>query len=189
MAQLMERACSMREAADDAPSWLRRQSASVGRTLQLSEAEAVELFGLLDGTEFSVAGADYATPTVQRVHREHSDPDIALTMAPADNGGWTIERGEHIRMAETSRALCMYGARKRTRCVAARRRSRAAPTSCARSTTAIERNLFVANDDMPLFCAAALPIIEENLHLSAPAELSAWRPVAVRAGVFPGQER
>ena len=47
MAQFIERACSMREAADDAPSWLRRQSASVGRTLQLSEAEAVELFGLL----------------------------------------------------------------------------------------------------------------------------------------------
>lgn len=56
MAQFIERACSMREAADDAPSWLRRQSASVGRTLQLSEAEAVELFGLLDGAEFSITG-------------------------------------------------------------------------------------------------------------------------------------
>ena len=37
---------------------------------------------------------------------------------------------------------------------------------------------------MPLFCAAALPIIEENLHLSAPAELSAWRPVACTLAFF-----
>ena len=47
-----------------------------------------------------------------------------------------------------------------------------------------ERNLFVANDDMPLFCAAALPVIEENLHLSAPAELSAWRPVECKLAFF-----
>ena len=47
-----------------------------------------------------------------------------------------------------------------------------------------ERNLFVANADMPLFCAAALPVIEENLHLSAPSELSAWRPVECKLAFF-----
>ena len=182
MAQFIERACSMREAADDAPSWLRRQSASVGRTLQLSEAEAVELFGLLDGAEFSISGADYATPTVQRVHIEHSDPDISLAMAPADNGGWTIERGEHIRMAEQAGRLYIWcGDDTVHRCSPAFAR-------CSDFLRTVydsdERNLFVANADMPLFCAAALPIIEENLHLSAPSELSAWRPVECKLAFF-----
>ena len=182
MAQFIERACSMREAADDAPSWLRRQSASVGRTLQLSEAEAVELFGLLDGAEFSITGADYATPTVQRVHIEHSDPDISLSMAPAEAGGWAIERGEHIRMAEQAGRLYIWcGGDTVHRCSPAFAR-------CSDFLRTVydsdERNLFVANDDMPLFCAAALPVIEENLHLSAPAELSAWRPVECTLAFF-----
>lgn len=172
----------MREAADDAPSWLRRQSASVGRTLQLSEAEAVELFGLLDGGEFSITGADYATPTVQRVHIEHSDPDISLSMAPAKAGGWAIERGEHIRMAEQAGRLYIWcGGDTVHRCSPAFAR-------CSDFLRTVydsdERNLFVAKDDMPLFCAAALPVIEENLHLSAPAELSAWRPVECTLAFF-----
>ena len=182
IAQFIERACSMREAANDAPVWLRRQSASVGRTLQLSGAEAVELFGLLDGAEFSITGADYATPTVQRVHIEHSDPDISLAMSPAEAGGWTIERGEHIRMAEQAGRLYIWcGGDTVHRCSPAFAR-------CSDFLRTVydsdERTLFVADADMPLFCAAALPVIEENLHLSAPSELSAWRPVECKLAFF-----
>ena len=114
MAQFIERACSMREATDDAPSWLRRAK-RVGRPhpAAFRSRGRWSCSGCSTAPSCSILrGADYATPTVQRVHIEHSDPDISLTMAPADNGGWTIERGEHIRMAEQARAP-VYMVRRR----------------------------------------------------------------------------
>ena len=174
VAQFIERACSMREAADDGPAWLRRQTAQVGRTLQLSEAEAVELFDLLEGDVFSIHGADFATPTVERVRVLREDPDISLGLARAEHG-WTIERGERIRIAEQAGRLYVWlGDDVVHRCSAAFAR-------CADFLRTVydsdENTLFIADGDMPLFCAAALPLIESQLQVSAPDEINAYRPV------------
>ena len=174
VAQFIERACSMREAADDGPAWLRRQTAQVGRTLQLSEAEAVELFDLLEGDVFSIHGADFATPTVERVHVVREDPAISLGLARAEHG-WTIERGERIRIAEQAGRLYVWlGDDVVHRCSAAFAR-------CADFLRTVydsdENTLFIADGDMPLFCAAALPLIESQLQVSAPDEINAYRPV------------
>lgn len=174
VAQFIERACSMREAADDSPAWLRRQTAQVGRTLQLSEAEAVELFDLLEGDVFSIHGADFATPTVERVRVVREDPDISLGLARAEHG-WTIERGERIRIAEQAGRLYVWlGNNVVHRCSAAFAR-------CADFLRTVydsdENTLFIADGDMPLFCAAALPLIESQLQVSAPDEINAYRPV------------
>lgn len=174
VAQFIERACSMREAADDGPAWLRRQTAQVGRTLQLSEAEAVELFDLLEGDVFSIHGADFATPTVERVRVVREDPSISLGLARAEHG-WTIERGERIRIAEQAGRLYVWlGNDVVHRCSAAFAR-------CAdflRTVYDSDKNtLFIADGDMPLFCAAALPLIESQLQVSAPDEINAYRPV------------
>ena len=174
VAQFIERACSMREAADDGPAWLRRQTAQVGRTLQLSEAEAVELFDLLEGDVFSIHGADFATPTVERVRVVREDPDISLGLARAEHG-WTIERGERIRIAEQAGRLYVWlGDDVVHRCSAAFAR-------CADFLRTVydsdENTLFIADGDMPLFCAAALPLIESQLQVSAPDEINAYRPV------------
>lgn len=182
IARLIERACSMREAADEAPSWLRRQTAQVGRTLQLSEAEAVELMDLLDGDVFSIHGADYATPTVERVRIVHADPGISIALRPAEHGGWSIERSERIRMAEQSgRMFVWLGGDELYRCSPEFSR-------CADFLRTVydsdENNLFVADADMPLFCAAALPVIEKNLHVDAPDEINAYRPVPCKLEFF-----
>ena len=174
VAQFIERACSMREAADDGPAWLRRQTAQVGRTLQLSEAEAVELFDLLEGDVFSIHGADFATPTVERVRVVREDPAISLGLARAEHG-WTIERGERIRIAEQAGRLYVWlGNDVVHRCSAAFAR-------CADFLRTVydsdENTLFIADGDMPLFCAAALPLIESQLQVSAPNEINAYRPV------------
>ena len=174
VAQFIERACSMRETADDGPAWLRRQTAQVGRTLQLSEAEAVELFDLLEGDAFSIHGADFATPTVERVRVVREDPDISLGLARAEHG-WTIERGERIRIAEQAGRLYVWlGDDVVHRCSAAFAR-------CADFLRTVydsdENTLFIADGDMPLFCAAALPLIESQLQVSAPDEINAYRPV------------
>ena len=71
-------------------------------------------------------------------------------MAPADNGGWTIERGEHIRMAEQAGRLYIWcGDDTVHRCSPAFAR-------CSDFLRTVydsdERNLFVANADMP--CSA-----------------------------------
>lgn len=175
VAQFVERACSMRETADDGPAWLRRQTAQVGRTLQLSEAEAVELFDLLEGDTFAIHGSDYATPTIERVRIVREDPGISIALAPAERGGWTIERGERIRMAEQAGRMYLWlGGDTVYRC--SQEFSR-----CADFLRTVydsdESNLFVADADMPLFCAAALPVIERNLHVDAPEAINAYRPV------------
>lgn len=174
VAQFIERACSMREAADDGPAWLRRQTAQLGRTLQLSEAETVELFDLLEGDVFSIHGADFATPTVERVRVVREDPAISLGLARAEHG-WTIERGERIRIAEQAGRLYVWlGDDVVHRCSAAFAR-------CADFLRTVydsdENTLFIADGDMPLFCAAALPLIESKLQVSAPDEINAYRPV------------
>ena len=175
LAQFIERACSMREAADEGPAWLRRQIAQVGRALQLSEAEAVELFDLLEGEVFAIHSGDYATPTVERVHIAREDPGISIALAPAERGGWTIERTERIRMAEQAGRMYLWlGADVVYRCSPEFSR-------CADFLRTVydsdENTLFVSNADMPLFCAAALPVIEQNLHVEAPEAINAYRPV------------
>lgn len=39
---------------------------------------------------------------------------------------------------------------------------------------------YIARDDMPLFCATVLPVLEEGARVAVPSELSAMRPVPAR---------
>ncbi len=47
-----------------------------------------------------------------------------------------------------------------------------------------ESKLYIAEADMPLFCAAALPAIERHLHVHAPQGLEVYRPVPCRLEFF-----
>ncbi len=173
--QFLERACAMRHTADDTAVWYSRRIPTQGRTMQLSDAEAVELMGLLDGLTFPISGADYATPSVQRVQIRHEDPGISLELVKSDKGGWNIERGERVRIAEQAgRMFIWLGGDVLYRCSDDFAR-------CADFLRNVydsdDRTLFVADADMPLFCAAILPTIEKALQVIAPPEINAYRKV------------
>ncbi len=173
--QFLERACAMRHTADDSAAWYSRRTPTVGRKLQLSEAEAVELMDLIEGLEFPIEGADYATPSVQRVQVVREDPGISVQLVQSDKGGWTIERGDRIRMAEQAGRMYIWmGENELYRCSDGL-------ATCADFLRTVydsqDRTLFVSGDDMPLFCAAILPTIEKNMQVEAPPEINAFRRV------------
>ncbi len=56
------------------------------------------------------------------------------------------------------------------------------PAQCLRQQR--ESDLYVAEADMPLFCAAALPTIEQHLHVDTPAQIAARTSRCLPAGIL-----
>ncbi len=171
--ELLERACETRRAGG--ANWYYGRSQAVGRTLSLTNAEAVELMELLEGRDFSIKATDYATPSVNRVHVVDADPPLGLALVQSDRGYWTIERGERLRMAQHGGKLFVWlGGDALYRC----------SEEFARCTDFLrtvydsdEREVTIAEEDMPLFCAAVLPTLEQSLHLQAPEAVDVYRRV------------
>ncbi len=154
-------------------SW-RYAAPRVGRTMSLTEGDLADLLALLDGEKFSIKGQDGFTPSAARVHIADADPDISLALRPAARGGYTIERDEHIWLAGRGGALFVWlGGSEVYRCS----RDFAKCADFLRSVYGSEENRpFVAERDMPLFCATALPAIEKRLHVDLPKGIEQYRP-------------
>ncbi len=168
---MLQRACESRRSG----TWYYNRSQTVGRTLAMTEAETVELMGLLEGREFAIKGTDYVTPSVARAHLVNADPPIKLALTKNEGGFWTIERGERIRIAEHGGKLFAWlGADALYRCS-----DDFAHCSDFLRTVydSDERVITIAEADMPLFCAAVLPTIEKYLHVDVPEEIDAYRRV------------
>ena len=173
--RFLERACETRCASEFSSPWYSRQSVTLGRTLSLTEAEAVELFEILDGATFPVKGGDYATPSIDRVHIEHADAPVSVRLVKTDRGGWAIERGDRVRLVEhADQVFAWLGGDVIYRC--SKEFSRCADF-LRNVYESQDRMLFISDEDMPLFCAAVLPVIEAGLSVEAPEEIDAYRRV------------
>ena len=154
-------------------SW-RYAAPRVGRTMALSESDLADLFDALDGEWFSIKGEDGFTPSAAHVRIVDSDPDISLALRPVARGGYTIERDEQIWLAGRGGTLFVWlGGSEVHRCS----RDFAKCSDFLRGVYGSEENKpFVAERDMPLFCATALPAIEKRLHVDLPKDVEQYRP-------------
>lgn len=162
-------------------SW-RYTAPSIGRTMSLSESDMVDVLSVLADETFSIKGADGIAPSVARVRVVDADPEIALAMQPSSRGGFTVERGSRIWLAGRGSKLFVWlGGSEFYRCSNDFMK-------CAdflRGVYGSEENRpFVAERDMPLFCATALPAIEKRLRVDLPSDIDKYRPVTCSLEFF-----
>ena len=162
-------------------SW-RYAAPSIGRTMSLSESDMVDVLSALAGETFSIKGADGIAPSVARVRVVDADPEIALAIRPSSRGGFTVERGSRIWLAGRGSKLFVWlGGSEFYRCSNDFMK-------CAdflRGVYGSEENRpFVAERDMPLFCATALPAIEKRLRVDLPSDIDKYRPVTCSLEFF-----
>lgn len=162
-------------------SW-RYAAPSIGRTMSLSESDMVDVLSALAGETFSIKGADGIAPSVARVRVVDADPEIALAVRPSSRGGFTVERGSRIWLAGRGSKLFVWlGGSEFYRCSNDFMKC----TDFLRGVYGSEENRpFVAERDMPLFCATALPAIEKRLRVDLPSNIDKYRPVTCSLEFF-----
>ena len=189
IAEFLDRAVALRERAGAVSRWGYAGGIEVGRDLDLSPAEVVELFDALDGEPFSIRGTDIGTRTLTNAHIVHEDPRIEVALRRSEDGGYAIERKSDLVFVAQGGRMYVWMGDAVYRC----------SPELARTADFLravyegpDNRLFIATDDMPLFCSTVLPAIEGSLALDAPREVSDFKPLPgalsfyfdkVRAGV------
>ncbi|MEQ3363149.1 DEAD/DEAH box helicase [Raoultibacter massiliensis] len=177
IAAFLDKAVSVRSHANDAASWRYRGRDDTGRDLELSDAELIELADLLDGTVFRIEGTDYGVRSIAQASIVHADPDIDIKLNKVGANGYAIVRDSTIPFAAHGDRMYLWQGDALFRCSPGFAR-------CADFLRNVydsdDDRLFVNAADMPLFCATVLPSIENHLHVQAPAEIDAYRPVPCR---------
>ena len=173
IARFLDRAVALREQATGSAFWRYRGRDEIGRDLDLSDYELIELLDLLDGRPFTVEGTDYGTRSLTRAHVVSADPDVEVSVRRTDDGGYAIEADELPFVAQGDRMYLWQG-ETFFRCSADFARTAGFLRTVYENDDA---RLFVSLADMPLFCATVLPAIEKRLHVETPTEIGLFRPV------------
>ena len=173
IARFLDRAVALREQATGSAFWRYRGRDEIGRDLDLSDYELIELLDLLDGRPFTVEGTDYGTRSLTRAHVVSADPDVEVSVRRTDDGGYAIEADELAFVAQGDRMYLWQG-ETFFRCSADFARTAGFLRTVYENDDA---RLFVSLADMPLFCATVLPAIEKRLHVETPTEIDLFRPV------------
>ena len=174
IARFLDRAVSLREQAAGSAFSRYRGRDEVGRDLDLSEYELIELLDLLDGRPFTVEGTDYATRSLTRARIVSADPDIDVRLQRTEDGGYAVVRGDELPFVAQGDRMYLWQGDAFYRCSADFARTAGFLRTLYDNDDA---RLFVSLEDMPLFCATVLPAIEQRLHVDAPPEIELFRPV------------
>ncbi len=133
IARFLDRAVALREQATGSAFWRYRGRDEIGRDLDLSDYELIELLDLLDGRPFTVEGTDYGTRSLTRAHVVSADPDVEVSVRRTDDGGYAIEADELAFVAQGDRMYLWQG-ETFFRCSADFARTAASCAPCARTT-------------------------------------------------------
>lgn len=180
LAQFIERAATQRERRSDAfrLSYYRSYfTESVGRDINLTEGEVIELLDILKTATFDFECTDSSLRRSSKAHVVDADPRITLRITRADQAGYLIRRDEEMVFAAAGDRMYLLQDDMFFRCSPAFTRCADFLRSVYRSS---DDQLFITPEDMPLFCSAVLPLLEETLDVDAPRELELLRPVPAR---------
>lgn len=171
LAGFLERTAESRQQAGE--WWARRIYGGVERDLDLSQGEMVELLDVLKGAWFDVKGGDAGTRALTHAHVSEDAPQLGIELVPA-RGGWRISLRDDAILIRSGQRMYVWIGDAFHRCPDAW-------GPCAGILDTLlnrEREArFVADADLPLFCATLLPIVEDVLGIEAPPELEALKPV------------
>ena len=175
LVSFIRRAVERRSQQEGTLSWhTRSRRAAVGRALDLSEEEAVDLVDLVADAPFDLDCTDGSMPAHQSVTVVDEDPRVPLRIEREEDGGYLIERDEAIVFACAADRMIVLRDATLHRCTPSFARVGEFLRSVYRSN---DDSLFIAPEDAPLFCATVLPLLEDTIGVDAPPELEALRPV------------
>ena len=174
IARFLDRAVALREQATGSAFLRYRGRDEVGRDLDLSDYELIELLDLLDGRPFTVEGTDYGTRALTRAHILSADPDIHIVLERTDDEGYAIVPAEEPPFVAQGTRMYLWKDDTFYRCSADFARTADFLRTMFENE---EGRLFVGLSDMPLFCATVLPAVEQRLHVETPSEIDLFRPV------------
>lgn len=172
--RFLDRAVALREQATGSAFWRYRGRDEIGRDLDLSDYELIELLDLLDGRPFTVEGTDCGTRSLTHAHVVSADPDIDVRVERTDEDGYAIVQPDELPFVAQGDRMYLWQGDAFYRCSADFARTAGFLRTAYDSDDA---RLFVSLADMPLFCATVLPAIERRLHVETPPEIELFRPV------------
>lgn len=181
IAAFIERACARRERAIDPAHHARRAGRGARRDLDLSEGEVIELIEIMGTDLIEFNCTDATTRSRMRIHVVSGDPDLTLRIVRDEDGGYLIPRDEGLVFAAEGERMYLLQDDMLFRCSSRFAR-------CAEFLRDVYRSnddkLYIARDDMPLFCATALPLLESALSVDVPPEVDLMRPVDAKFSFY-----
>ncbi len=153
---------------------------STKRELALDESELISLLEAMENESVAVTSFDGVHRTCVRASFRHDDPPLQLRIVPEDAG--------YLLVADTQAIFAVSGASAfvyeeegfyRT----SERFAIDAPSVRELFEASGER-FFVAEDDMPLFCATVLPVLERTATVSVPAAVLSMKPLPGRVEYY-----
>lgn len=173
LASFIEHAVAQREHAGDL-AYRRFAAPSVGRDVNLTDGEVIELVDILAAEPFNFECTDASMRSRMRIHVVQGDPHIPLRITRSERGGYVIERDEPVAFAAEGQRMYVLQDDMLFCCTPSFARAADFLRNVYQSG---DDRLFIASSDMPLFCATALPLLEGALEVSAPPEVELYRPV------------
>ncbi len=174
IARFLDKAVSLREQVGGSNSWRFRGHDEVGRDLELTDAETIELIDLLKDGRITLRGTDYGTRSITQAHVVDEDPFMRVELVPSAKGGYGIEAVGDLPFAAYGDRMYVWQDDTLHNCSPAFARNADFLRSLYEND---DGNLYVSESDMPLFCATILPTLEKQMHVDAPEDVEAFRPM------------
>lgn len=153
--------------------WERSPYANVERDLTLTETELVELLDAMLGDEIEITRVESYRRRTVRVRVTDEPFDMGISLVP-DEGGYVVSAPDDAVVVRSDAGMFVWTGGELHCCPD---EMEGCSDFLAAALDREADRLFIARDDLPLFCATLLPAIEEPLGLEVPAELQALRPV------------
>lgn len=168
----LDRATAQRTRATET-AWWRSPAPDVGRSIDLTEGEVVELVDLMSDSPFAFECTDRSLRKSARMTVVDADPRVPLRIERYERGGYVIARDSEIVFAAEGPRMYVFEDDRAFRCTPAFARCADFLRSVYRAPDEL---LYITTADMPLFCATVLPDLEETLEVDAPPEVALMKP-------------
>lgn len=146
----------------------------IERSISLTTLEVIQLFEILENSTFSIKANDYKSTEIKNACIKNENPPLKIEFLKA-RGGWNLQMNEQPCTINQGGKMYMWlGGKEVYKCT----QELAACATFLESVFAYGEGIpFVSEKDMPEFCAAALPLIENPLNLDAPKAIDKYRKV------------
>ena len=174
LCSLIARAVASRKRSSYEHAWGTRPQEMPARTIHLTDYETVDLLDALKGCPFVVEGADIGIRSKTLAHTVNEDPELTVRFVKEPQGGFSVQRDDELVFITSGNRMYVWHDDVFYDCSDDFARSAAFLKTVYETESDL---LYISEDDLPRFCAAALPVIEERVRVSAPEELESYRPI------------
>lgn len=148
--------------------------ADVGRSIELTDGEVIALLDACLNKEITVESTGVGRRAISHARIVEENPLITLRIGRAGDGGYYLDRPSPVTTISQAGQMYAWVQDSFYKCSSDF-------AQCADFLKNVydsdDDDLYISADDMPLFCATALPAIEQYVQIDMPKEIEEFRPV------------